>query len=474
MAKNLIGTRWLDASTSAVVNVMNPATGKVIDTVPESTTKDCDAAVSSSKKAQRIWSKKTLNERAEILNKFSQVLERDKELLSSLLCEETGKTIKESNKEVSNLINGIKLFCEKAKHEYGMSIPSNSNGTIALTTREPLGIVVVITSFINPSETFLEKVIPALLMGNSVIIKPSTLSPLTINKYAELLLESGIDGGTINIVNGKNDCISESLASNPNVSLVSFTGTTSSGLNIYKCCSKNLTKVQLQLSSNDALILDRDGDIDLAVEETIKGRLSNAGQVCNGSKRFLIHNSVKKEYIRKLKEKLLNIKCDLPNNPDTNMGCLINEEASLKVENQIRATLNEGATLIMGGKRKGTFYEPTIIDNVNKNMSVAKDMEILGPVISIIGFDDINEAVKIANQSSYGLNNSIFTKDINTAMTVSSQLESGTTIINGTTTDSFEFPQPAHKFSGLSTDGISSILKEMSNTKCVVLKNVIK
>ncbi len=479
MAKNLIGNKWLDASDSAIITITNPATGEVIDTVPESTQKDCDATVQIAKKAQKIWAKRPLHERARILMKFVSLVERDKDSLAKLLSDETGKTITEAYNEIANVSIGIPAFCEKAKHEYGNMIPAGqepgNEGTLQYTIQAPLGVVVAIIPFNFPSDLFCQKVPPALLMGNSVIVKPSPHNPLTLIKYAELLLEAGVDEGVINVINGTGGFAAQCLAANPGVNLVSLTGATKSGMETMKTCSQNLTHTMLELGGNDAFILDRDGDVDLAVEETIWGRFYNTGQVCCASKRFLIHNSIKKEYIKKLKERISKIKRGMPSDPTVEIGCLISEQAAINVEEQVNKTVAEGAHIVIGGKRTGAFYEPTIIDGVTKTMAVAKDMEIFGPVVSIIGFDDINEAIKIANQSSFGLCGCIISQNFNNALNIANQLECGGVIINGASFfRSFEMPFGGWKHSGIGNEGVMSTLKEMSRTKTVILKNILK
>ena len=479
MAKNLIGAEWLDASDGALIRIVNPATGTLIDTVPESTKKDCDMAVQAAKKGQRIWVKRPIHERASILMRFVELVEQHKDELARLLSDETGKPISEAYGEIANVSIGVPAFCERAKHMYGNMIPAGQEmgqeNTLQYTVQAPLGVVVAIIPFNFPSDLFCQKIPPALLMGNSVIMKPSPHNPLTLNRFAELLLEAGVDKGAINVINGTGGAAAQALAANPGVALVSLTGATKSGVETMRTCSTNLTHLMLELGGNDAFILDRDGDVDLAVEETIWGRFYNTGQVCCASKRFLIHNSVKKEYIKKLKERISKIKRGMPSDPTVQLGCLVSEDAAKNVEKQVNQTVSEGATIVLGGKRDGAFYDPTILDGVTKNMAVAKDMEIFGPVVSIIGFDDINEAIKIANQSSFGLCACIITRDMNNAFKISNQLEAGGVIINGASFfRSFEMPFGGWKYSGIGNEGVMTTLKEMSRTKTVILKNIMK
>ena len=479
MAKNLIGADWKDASDKAVIKITNPATGELIDTVPESTKQDCNMAVQAARKGQKNWVKRPIHERAKILMKFVDLVEKHKDELAKLLSDETGKPITEAYGEIANVGIGVPAFCEMAKHMYGNVIPKGQEmgqeNTLQYTTQAPLGVVVAIIPFNFPSDLFCQKIPPALLMGNAVIMKPSPHNPLTLNRYAELLLEAGVDKGAINVINGTGGFAAQALAANPGVNLVSLTGATKSGIETMNTCSANLTHLMLELGGNDAFILDKDGDVDLAVEETIWGRFYNTGQVCCASKRFLIHNAVKDEYIKKLKARIAKIKRGMPSDPKVQLGCLVSEQAAKNVEKQVNQTVAEGAKIILGGKRDGAFYDPTILDGVTKDMPVAKDMEIFGPVVSIIGFDDIKEAIRIANQSSFALCACIITRNMNNAFKISEQLEAGGVIINGASFfRSFEMPFGGWKYSGIGNEGIMTTLKEMSRTKTVILKNIFK
>ena len=405
--KSLIGTEWRDAKDGKVIEVRNPATNELIDTVPSLSAEEVNEAVDSAFEAQKKWEKVPVHKRCSIMMKFVELVERDKESLAKTLSDETGKPIKEARTEIANISIGVPAYVERVKHDYGNVIPRGTEkgqeNTIQYTIQQPLGVCAAIIPFNFPSDIFINKIPPALLMGNSVIMKPSPHNPLTLTKYAELLLEAGVDEGVINVINGTGGAAAQALAANPGVALVSLTGATKSGMETMKTCSSNLTHVMLELGGNDAFILDRDGDVDLAVEETVWGRFYNTGQVCCASKRFLIHNSVKKEYIKKLKERLSKIKRGMPSDPTVELGCLVSEQAAIRVEEQVNQTVAEGATIVMGGKRDGAFYDPTILDGVTKNMAVAKDLEIFGPVVSIIGFDDINEAIKIAKKNKVNI-----------------------------------------------------------------------
>ena len=478
MAKNLIGSSWCAASDGKIITITNPANNEFIDTVPESTKLDCDRAVEAAKIAQKDWANVPIHERAAKLMKFVSLVERDKDTLAKLLSDETGKPITEAITEVANVSIGVPSFCERAKHEYGSVIPAGqekgNEKTIQYTIQAPLGVVVAVIPFNFPSDLFCQKVPAALLMGNAVILKPSAHNPLTLTKYVELLLEAGIPGGVINLINGSGGFAVQAMAENPDVNLVTLTGSTIAGAETMAKCAKNITHVTLELGGNDAFILHKDGDVDLAIKETVWGRLYNTGQVCCASKRFLVHKDVKEAFVTKLTETLKGIPVRMPSNPEAHIGCLISEDAAKKVEEQVNLTVSEGAKVIFGGRRKGAFYEPTILVDVTKNMEVAKDMEIFGPVIPIIEYEDIDEAIAIANQSSYGLCGCIVSESQKTCQYVANKLECGGVIINGASFfRSFEMPFGGWKHSGIGNEGVMSTLHEMSRTKTIILKNIL-
>lgn len=477
--KSLIGNKWCDSSDGKVIEVYNPATNELIDTVPSLTKEDVERAIDYADAHQLEWEAKSVIERCEVLSRFAELVEENKDELAMLLSKETGKPIKEAYNEIANIQIGVPGYVEKLKHEYGNIVyrgtEKGQENTIQYTIQQPLGVVVAIIPFNFPSDIFINKVPPALLMGNAVILKPASVNPLTLTRYVELLVEAGVPAGIISVVHGSGGVVGKALTSNKKVDMVSLTGSTAAGIDAAKNCAEHCAHSSLELGGNDAFILCADGDMDLAIEETVWGRLYNTGQVCCASKRFLVENSVKDEFIRKMTDKIKSLKQGNPQDMSTDIGCLVSEEAAIEVERQVNLTIDAGATLVCGGKRNGAFYEPTILDNVTPDMEVAKDMEIFGPVIPVIGFDNLEEAIEIANKSIYGLSGSIITKDISKAIKVSEKMECGGFVINGASFfRSFEQPFGGWKYSGIGNEGIMTTLKEMSRTKTVILKNITK
>ena len=475
---NLIGYTWKDASNKATIDVTNPATGKLIDTVPNVTLDDVDEAVKVAQIEQKKWKEVSLYERAEKLYKFVNLVEENKDRLASLLSEETGKPIKEAYAEVANVKIGVRGFVERAKHLYNDSIPAGQEAgqekTMQITVREPIGVIAAIIPFNFPSDLFCQKVPPALVMGNSIIVKPSNYNPLTLIEYVKLMIEAGVPAGCIQVLTGDGPIVGQALAGHKGVHLVSLTGSTAAGIQTMGTASKNLTHIMLELGGNDAFIFLEDGDMDLAIKEATWGRLYNGGQVCCASKRFLIHNSRKQEFIERMKEVIANLKVGDPSSMDTDMGPMINEPAAVRIEEQVNKTVEQGATIVCGGKREGAYYFPTILDNVTRDMDIAKDMEVFGPVIPVIGFDTVEEAIDIANSSSFGLCGCVITKDYSLGMKIANKLECGGAIVNGASFyRSFEMPFGGWKHSGIGNEGVLTTLQEMTRLKTIILKNIL-
>lgn len=476
--KNLIGYEWKEASDGAKIEVVNPATGELIDTVPNVTDEDVDEAVKVAIIEQKKWEKVPIHERAEILYKFVELVEKDKERLARLLSNETGKPITEARGEIANVKVGVRAFAERAKHLYGESIPAGTEAgqetTMQITKRYPVGVIAAIIPFNFPSDLFCQKVPPALLMGNSIIIKPSNYNPLTLTVYVELMINAGVPAGCIQVLTGDGPKAGQALARHKGVHLVSLTGGTAAGIQTMGTASQNLTHVMLELGGNDAFIFLEDGDMDLAMKEVKWGRLYNGGQVCCASKRFLVHNSRRAEFVQRAKELAESIKVGDPMKDTTEMGPMINVNAAKRIEEQVNQTVAAGATLVCGGKRDNAYYMPTVLDNVTRDMDVAKDMEIFGPVISVIGFDTVEEAIAIANQSSYGLCGSVITRDYSLGMKIADKLECGGAVVNGASFyRSFEMPFGGWKHSGIGNEGVATTLQEMSRLKTIVLKNIL-
>ncbi len=474
--KMIIGGKWVDSESGQTFDVTDPATGKVIESVPKATEKDVKSAVDAAVEGQKVWAQYPVWKRAEVLYHFLDLVEENKKELADTLCAENGKPITEARAEIHNIHIGFKGFIEHAKHYYGTIIPQGTeegqDKNLQLVTREPIGVIACVIPFNFPCDLFDQKVAPALMMGNAAIVLPSSDNPLTLMKLTGLLVKAGVPDGAIQCLTAPG-AVKEAAVTDPRVHLVTLTGSTAVGIRPAQLAAGNLTHTALELSGNDAFIVLEDGDVDLAVEELVWGRMYNTGQVCCASKRFLIHNSLKQEFAEKAVARIKQLKVGDPKDESTQIGCLISEKAARKVEAQVAKTVEQGGKIILGGHRNGAFYEPTVIVDVPKTADVAVDMEIFGPVVPIIGFDTEEEAIEIANKSVFGLSSCVFTRNQKAAFRVASKMEAGGAVINGASFfRAFEQPFGGYKNSGIGTEGVYSTFNEMTRCKTIILKNI--
>ena len=474
----IINGKQVDASDKSVMEIVNPYTGKVIDTVPNATEKDVDTAVKAANKAFPAWAEVPLTQKVDLLKKFLDLVDTNKQDLAMTLCKETGKPITQALAEIGNIRIGFEGFMERAKHIYGEVIPfgqeAGNDKTLQFTLREPVGVVAAIIPFNFPCDLFDQKVAPSLLAGNTVVVKPPHQNPLTLIKLVDLLHQAGVPKNVIHVVTGEGPKSGNALASHPLVHKITFTGSTAVGVKTYMNAASHLAHISLELGGNDAFIVLNDADLDLAVEEMVWGRMYNNGQVCCASKRFLVHKDVVDKFVSKAKARLNKLVVGDPTKKNTEMSCLVTESAAKTVEQQIKNVVAQGGKLVCGGKRKGAYIPPTIITNIPKTADVAKDDEIFGPVVSVIPFSTVKEAIQIANASNYGLCGCVFTQNIKTAFNVVKQLECGGTVINGASFfRSFEMPFGGYKFSGIGTEGVLSTFNEVTKIKTVTLKNIL-
>ena len=476
--KMFINGAAADSSDGKKIDVINPATGKVIDTIPSATKEDVDTAVEKAKKAQKIWAEVPVYAKVEIMYKFLELVEKNKEDLAQTLSAETGKPIVEARAEIGNIPIAFQAFSERAKHLYGETIPAGMEAgqdkNILITKREPIGVIACVIPFNFPCDLFDQKIAPALLAGNAAIVKPSTDNPLTLCKLTAMLGEAGVTPGAIEIVTGRGSKVGSWLCGNKDVHAITLTGSTEVGIETAKTAADHLAHIALELGGNDAFIILEDGNVDLAVEEMIWGRMYNTGQVCCASKRFLVQKNRVEEFTTKAIARIKQLKQGMPSDESTQIGCLISEKAAIEVEKQIQLTVEQGGKIALGGTRDGAFIAPTVITNVPKTADVASNMEIFGPVVPIISFDTAEEAIEIANSSKFGLCGCVFTENMKTAMKVCNALECGGTVINGASFfRSFEMPFGGYKYSGIGTEGVMSTFDEVTRTKTIVLKNII-
>jgi acyl-CoA reductase-like NAD-dependent aldehyde dehydrogenase len=472
----IIDGRKVNASDGATIEVVNPATGKVIDTVPSATKEDVKKAIDGAVAAQEAWAALPVRERCNILRKFADLVMERRLELGEILAKEAGKPyMKEAVWELDSVAYTYRGACDVAMHYYGNTMPIGTepgyDNDLQMTIHEPLGTLAVIIPFNFPPAIWSFKTAAALAAGNTVVVKTPSYDPMTLIALHELLLEAGVPAGVAQCITGRGAVVGDTLVDDPRIAGVTFTGSTDAGISIAKTAAKHLTQYEFELGGNDPFIVFEDADMDLVIKEA-EDQARNNRQCCTGSKRFIIHNSLKEEFVKRLSAELDKLVIGDPMNADVNMGPMISERAAKGVEEQVNLTVSQGAKIARGGKRNGAFYDPTILVDVTPDMDIAKDMEVFGPVWPVIGFDTVDEAVEISNNSKYGLGGGLFSRNIYTCLQVAKRLKTGHVAINGSGNfRAAELPfGGGKKWSGNSRESLSKGMEEVTQIKSIVFR----
>lgn len=475
--KMLIGGQWTDASDGAVLDVINPATGARVDTVPAATQADVARAVALAVEGQKEWAATPLHRKLAVLERYACLALENKERIAAVMCEEGGKPIQQCRVEVEANAAIFRIYASAANTFYGHTLPLNaeerSQGDLAFTTHEPLGVFACIVPFNYPFELAAHKTAPMLAAGNSVVLKPASNTPRSALILCELLLQAGLPKNAIACLTGAGGKMGDWLTTDPRIAAVSFTGSTRVGIKLAKNCACGLRRVSLELGGNDPLLIFDDCDLELALREAIGGRIGNAGQTCCASKRFLVQNGVRAAFTKELVRRLEGVKMGDPSDPTVDMGPLVSEQAAREVKRQIAAAVSAGAVLRCGGLRQGAYVQPTVLE-VTPDMDIARDLEVFGPVFPILGFDTLDEALALANNTVYGLSSGVITADLKTAMQAATRIQAGACIINGTGNYRLAHqPFGGYKHSGLGREGALCTLEEMTQQKTIAFKGVL-
>lgn len=476
----LINGRWVESADKETINIINPYTGEVLDSVPSAAKKDVDSAIQSAAEGQKKWYRQNVRSRAGILRRFLELVKENRDDLAKTLTLETGKPVFDSYGEIDSVYMTFESAIEIVKHHYGKTMPMGIEGgyddDLQVTVHEPLGVIACIVPFNFPAALWAFKAGPALMAGNAVVVKPAASNPLCILKLMGLLVEAGVTPEAVQCLTGKGSRVGNWIVENPLIAQVNLTGGVKAGKEIARKAAENLTDYKFELGGNDPLIICADCDMDLAVNEA-GDKTRNAGQCCSGAKRFIVHKSVKEEFVRRLiEERLKTVKTGDLLDMETDYGTLISEEAAIEVENQVKHTISQGARLVYGGKRDGAFFEPTVLDNVTARMDIAKDMEVFGPLFPVIEFETLDEAIEIAEASNYGLSAGVITENLQDAMKVAGSLKSGMVAVNGS--GGFRAQElpfgGGKKMSGNSRECMSSVLEEVTQEKSIIFRYAMK
>ena len=470
--KNFINNEWCDAQNCKTFEVINPFTEKVITNVPASDEKDVEIAVEAAKNAFYDWSNLTAGERRDHLRALANNSREHAESIAVTISLEMGKPYKDALTELDDLAEYLEYYSELARDQVGRIVAPVDQRSMSLVRYEPYGVVGCIIPWNYPLSLMGWKLAPALAAGNTIIMKPSEVTSLSILHWAELA-GGAMPSGVMNVVTGLGAEAGEALVKHPEVPIITFTGSVRTGKRIAKLAAQNLKKVSLELGGKDPVIICDDADIEVAAKGTSWGGFVNTGQVCTSVERVYVYDSVVKRFTEALVEEAKKVKLGDPMDEDTDIGPMASQDQFNNTISKVDLAKKQGGRVLTGGKRsdkfdKGYFYEPTVFDNITSDMDIVTE-ESFSPVIPIQKISSMDEAIEMANSTKYGLGCTIFTKDIERALTAADKIKSGTVCINNPLMENIAAPFGGMKQSGIGREHGVEALEEFREAKHIFI-----
>lgn len=468
-----IDGQWTDADSGNRMEVRNPATEEPIGTVPAASTADVDRAVAAARAALRgPWSTMAARERGAILWKMGELLHARLAEVATLESLQNGKPIAESsNMDVPAAVDCLQYYAGWADKIHGETIPVRGQH-LAYTLREPLGVVAAIVPWNFPLLLLVWKVAPALACGNTIVVKPASLTPLTALALAEVGEAAGLPAGVLNVVTGSGSSVGQLLAEHPGVDKVAFTGSTEVGRSVMRASAQTVKRLSLELGGKSANIVFADADIEPAVRGALHGIFYGKGEVCGAGSRVLVEESIRDTFLERLVARASRLQPGDPLDPRTRLGAVVSATQLEQNLRHVQAALDEGATLRTGGARvmspsgKGFFMQPTVFADVTPEMTLARE-EVFGPVLATLTFRDVDEAVALANSSNYGLAAGVWTRDLKKAHRVARALQAGTVWVNTYHQYDAGMPFGGYKQSGFGRELGEHALEQYTQVKSV-------
>ncbi|MCL1935469.1 MAG: NADP-dependent glyceraldehyde-3-phosphate dehydrogenase [Defluviitaleaceae bacterium] len=471
--KNLIHGEWVESENlENLIEIKSPLDGSLVGKVTAMSKKDIDNVIKSAKKAQANWDNVPIIKRVEILYKAADILEKHSNEIAEIMLYEVCKDIKSAKTEVLRTADLIRSTANHSDILQGESLtgsvyPGYTKNKQAIVTKVPLGVVLAISPFNYPINLAASKIAPAILAGNSVVFKSATQGVISALHMVKCFEEAGVPAGVLNSVTGYGSEIGDYIVSHRGINFINYTGSTEVGRKLSKLAE--MTPLLMELGGKDSAIVLDDADLNLAANNIVSGAFSYSGQRCTAIKRILVTKDVADNLVSLIKDEMTKIKAGNPIHEDVTVVPLIDEKTAEFVESLIEDAKKLGADILIGGKRDKNLVYPTLVDNVTENMRLAWE-EPFGPVLPIIRVKDIEEAIEISNKSEYGLQASVFTKDINKAFYVANKLEVGAVQINNKTERGPDiFPFSGVKDSGVGVQGVKYAIEAMTRPKSIVL-----
>ena len=462
--------------TSQKINVVNPANGSVLGTVPKLGAEETRRAIEAAERAWPAWRAKTAKERATILRKWFDLMMANQEDLAQILTAEQGKPLTESRGEIAYGASFIEWFAEEGKRAYGEVIPQHQADKRVLVIKQPIGVSALITPWNFPNAMITRKAGPALAAGCTVVIKPASQTPYSALAMAELGERAGIPKGVLNVLTGDSKAIGAELCANPKVRKLSFTGSTETGRVLMRQCADTIKKLSLELGGNAPFIVFDDADLDAAVEGALASKYRNAGQTCVCANRLYVQDGVYDAFAAKLTEKVKGFKVGPGTEPGVVIGPLIDENGVKKVEAHVADALGKGAKVALGGKRHslgGLFFQPTVLTGVTPDMQVSFE-ETFGPVAPLIRFKSEDEVIRLANNTEFGLSGYFYSRDVGRIFRVAEAMETGIVGANVGIISTEIAPFGGVKQSGLGREGSKYGLEEYLEIKYILVGGIDK
>jgi acyl-CoA reductase-like NAD-dependent aldehyde dehydrogenase len=469
----LIGGERTAAAEGRTFDVTNPATAGHLATVAEAGVEDVERAVASAGRAYETWGAMSPVSRGRVMHRFANVVEEHAEELAMLECHNVGMPISDARGQLSMVVDVIRYYAGAVDKFFGHTIPVERAG-VAMTFREPIGVVGLITPWNFPLNIANWKAAPALAAGNTVVLKPASLTPLSVLRYAELAVEAGLPPGALNVIPGPGASVGDALVGHPDVGKIGFTGSTDVGAGIARKAAATIKRVTLELGGKSACVVFADADLEKVGAMAPFAVFENCGQDCCARSRLLVEESVKDELLERYAATTAAIRVGMPDEPETQVGPMISAGQRETVERYIASGVEEGAHVVTGGERPageledGYFLRPTVLDGCTNEMTVARE-EIFGPVVSVITFRDEAEAVRIANDTPYGLSGSLWTRDGARQLRVARALRTGVLGVNTNSSVFVQTPFGGYKQSGVGKELGMHALEHNTELKSVFI-----
>ncbi len=468
--KMWIDGAWCDSDSGQVAEVADPASEEILDTAPQGTPADIERAVAAARAAFPAWQQTTAVERANLLHQAAADMRQHFEELVRLLTLEEGKPLPENEEEIDWSINTLDYYAELGRHFRGRVIPSPDAGQLSLVLKEPFGVVACIVPWNYPILLLMWKLAPALAAGNTVVVKPASLTPLTTLRMIQVAFEH-LPPGVVNVVTGQGSVVGDALVTHPDVPVIAFTGSTAVGQHIARLTAGQMKRLHLELGGKDPFVVADDAPLEAAVEAVAYAALINAGQVCTSTERVYVPAAMHSQFVEALADRVARLRIGPGIEPTTDVGPMIGDTYRVKVEAHIADAVAKGAKVLVGGRRpphlaRGFFYEPTVLVDVDHSMRIMRE-ETFGPTIPVMAYTTFDQAIALANDTEYGLGACLYTHDARKVRRFYQEVQAGTIWINDPLTDNYAGPFGGMKMSGLGRELGEEGLEEFWQTKHV-------